>query len=182
MNLTTGNRLNTRAARMLALLLAALLWIWFTFGGAPGDASLFRSARTTKTALALTSDALLGPFPTATKPTATPSDLPTLTPTIPTATPSFTVTPSPTVTFISTATPRTRVPGPTLTGVIPTFQPTATRIAPTRTSVPPTRTSVPPTSVPPTSVPPTEPPPPTTPPIIPTDVISPILTLLPPLP
>jgi hypothetical protein len=71
---------------------------------------LFARANSTRTSIALTSGALLGPFPTATGPTPTPSRTraPTSTPT---ATPSATPSPTPVRYFIDTATPRTLVPG-----------------------------------------------------------------------
>jgi hypothetical protein len=66
-------------------------------------------ANSTRTALALTSRALYGPFPTATGPTLTPSKTRTTTPT-PTITASNTVSPTPIHYFIDTATPRTAIP------------------------------------------------------------------------
>ena len=53
---------------LLAFFIAAFFWLWLAFRGPEGDASAFGGAAGTKTALALTSNALLGPFPTATAP------------------------------------------------------------------------------------------------------------------
>lgn len=151
----TGNRSNLRTMGLLAFLIAAFFWLWFAFRGPDRDAGAFGGAAGTKTALALTSDALLGPFPTSTVPTQTPSDIPTITSTIPTATPSSTRTPTPTASFLPTATLRTRLPGSTPTSAA-TLVSTSTRVNPTRTFVPRTSTPVPATDTP-------EPPPPTSP-------------------
>jgi hypothetical protein len=172
----TVNRSNLRSMGLVAFFIAAIFWLWLTFRGPDMDSGAFGGAASTKTALALTSDALLGPFPTSTVPTQTPSEIPTITSTMPTATPSSTRTPTPTATFLSTATLRTREPGPTPTGP-GTLVPTSTRLDPTRTSVPPTNT---PESPPPTVPPlPTRQPPPTI--EIPLPTIS-LETVLPPLP
>src|SRR6478609_1932480 len=142
----TSNRKEYRIP--LQILLATLLCIGalllvyaFAFKRSPLDAEAQQKVNSTKTAIALTADALLGPFPTSTAPTVTPSDTPTLTPTLPTATPTVTRTPSPTRTLIPTFTPRTSVAGPTITStstpIPPTLRPTATRtrIVPTNTPV-----------------------------------------------
>jgi hypothetical protein len=96
--------------------------------------ALFARSNSTRTAIALTFQALMGPFPTATGPTPTPSWTPSLTPT-PTITPSNTPTPTRVRYFINTGTPRTLVPGqlPTSIGA-PTQRP-----QPTRTSAPATQ-------------------------------------------
>ncbi|HJR80601.1 MAG TPA: hypothetical protein VJ821_11045 [Anaerolineales bacterium] len=107
-------------------------------------AQLQRDADSTRTAVALTSDALLGPFPTSTAPTATitVTARPSITPT---TTPTETVTSSPTPILLFTWTPRTSVPRATFTS---TPRPTRTRTPvpprPTSTRVPPTRTPPPP--------------------------------------
>jgi len=95
----------------------------------------------TRTALALTSNALYGPFPTSTGPTPTASKTRTITPT-PTLTPSDTATPTPLRFFIDTATPRTLVPHSESTSIPvpatqvppinPPIQPTAPPAQPTR--------------------------------------------------
>jgi hypothetical protein len=94
----------------------------------------------TRTALALTSNALYGPFPTATGPTPTASKTRTITPT-PTLTPSDTPTPTPLRFFIDTATPRTLVPRSESTPILatnPPIQPTAPAVQPTNPPVQPT--------------------------------------------
>ena len=85
---------------------------------------LFARANSTRTSIALTSRALMGPFPTATGPTPTPSRTPADTST-PTPTPSITPSPTRIRYFIDTATPRTLVPqtGQTSTSVPPTNPP-----------------------------------------------------------
>jgi hypothetical protein len=118
---------------------------------------VFSRANGTRTAIALTSRALYGPFPTATGPTPTVTKTPTLTAT-PTVTPSNTPTPTPFRFFIDTPTPRTLVPKGQPTSII---------------SNPPTQPPVQPTSPPPQPTPPpaqpTSPPPqPTSPPAQPT--------------
>ena len=128
---------------------------------------LFSRANSTRTSIALTSDALLAPFPTATGPSPTASHTPSITPT-PTNTP--TATPSPTLFryFIDTGTPRTLVPGYDLT--FPASTPMPTSVVPTRTSLPPQQPTDPPQQ--PTNPPqqPTNPPQqPTNPPQQPTN-------------
>jgi hypothetical protein len=170
----------------ISILCIGLLLIVYAMGfrRSPLDAEVRQEANSTKTALALTADSLLGPFPTSTAPTPTASDTPTLTPTIPTATPTITRTLTPTRTLIPTFTPRTQQPRPTGTGTAiaapPTFRPSATT-AP----ILPTNTSIPPTNPPPDTNTPEPPPPPTeqpTNPPQPTDIIDVIKTLLPPVP
>jgi len=84
---------------------------------------VFTRANSTRTAIALTSKALYGPFPTATGPTPTASKTRTVTPT-PTMTPTTTPSPTPFRFFIDTATPRTAIPH-TRTTLVPasTFAP-----------------------------------------------------------
>ena len=124
------------------LLIGLILAVYaLTSRRSPDVAQMQRNAASTRTALALTSQALLGPFPTFTAPTPTASETPppTFTPTrTPTRTPTY--TPSPIV-FI-TFTARTNVPRATFTN---TPRPT-----PTRTPQPPpaTATHVPPTTYP----------------------------------
>ena len=109
-------------------------------------------ANSTRTALALTSRALYGPFPTSTGPTPTITKTRTLTPT-PTETPSNTPSPTPIRYFIDTATPRTLVPN------------SGSTLIPASTTIP-TNQSIQPTSPP---AQPTQPPPqPTQPPAQPT--------------
>lgn len=124
----------------LAIVVLVLMVYASIFRDPVGGLGTGRSSRATRTALALTSAALLGPFPTATEPTKTPSQVPTatITPSL-TLTPTSTRTPTPRVFFTLTA--RTIVPRATSTNTPP---PTRTR-APTRTRVP---TRKPPTSYP----------------------------------
>jgi hypothetical protein len=120
---------------------------------------VFSRANSTKTALALTSRALYGPFPTATGPTPTSTKTRTPTPT-PTETPSKTPSPTPIRYFIDTATPRTLVPhgGSTLSSA-------STSIPPN----PPIQPTSPPAQPPPQSTQPpaqpTQPPPQSTQPL-----------------
>ena len=116
----------------LGLLLLAYL---FASRRSPLDAEAVQGANSTKTALAMTAGALLGPFPTSTVPTTTASDTPTLTPTLPTVTPSVTRTPTPTQTLILTFTTRTNQPRST---TLPTSIPSRTPIPPSKTPVKPT--------------------------------------------
>jgi hypothetical protein len=95
----------------------------------PGGGDTQGDANGTGTAIALTSEALLGPFPTATAPSATASDIPSATP-LPTLTPTRTPTLTASAVVIVTLTERTSLPRPTFT---------QTRV-PTRTPVPPTST------------------------------------------
>src|SRR5215216_3095642 len=143
---------------LLFLFLSTLTYLLGLFQPSISSLALFARANSTRTAIALTSQALYGPFPTATGPTVTPSKIPSLTPT-PTGTPSNTPTPTLVRYFIDTSTPRTLVPriDLTSTAAAPTEPPPSTS-----TSAPPaTRTSVPPTQPRPssTSVQATDPPP-----------------------
>ena len=126
---------------------------------------LFARANSTRTSIALTSGALLGPFPTPTGPTPTPSRTraPTSTPT---PTPSATPSPTPIRYFIDTATPRTLVPGfdPGSTLIPPTSPPQATN-PPRQPTNPPQATNPPHPTNPPRA---TNPPHPTHPPHPPT--------------
>src|ERR1051325_1628054 len=118
-------------------------------------------AGSTRTAIALTSRALYGPFPTATGHTPTASKTRTATPT-PTIMPSNTASSTPIHYFIDTATPRTAIPqggatpfpGVTSTSAPLPTQPLSTQPLPTRTSVPPTIPPILPTK---TSAPPVQP-------------------------
>ncbi|HJR80599.1 MAG TPA: hypothetical protein VJ821_11035 [Anaerolineales bacterium] len=127
----------------------------------PGSGlELFARANSTRTSIALTSAALMGPFPTATGPTPTPSHTPSITPT-PTVTPTNTPTPTPIRYFINTGTPRTLVPHTDQTSTVLPPGSTSTSVPPTNRP-PATRTPIPPTNPPrqPTSPPqPTNPPP-----------------------
>lgn len=126
--------------------------------------ALFARANSTRTAIALTSQALYGPFPTATGPTPTASWTPSLTPT-PTVTPTNTPTPTRVRYFINTSTPRTLVPqtGQTSTGAPPTEPPRATNTSAPPIQPPrPTSTSVQATNPPPQAT--DRPPQPTNPP------------------
>ena len=91
-------------------------------------------ANSTRTALALTSRALYGPFPTVTGPTPTASKTRTTTPT-PTNTPSNTASPTPIHYFIDTATPRTPIPQSGATLIPISTQP---QILPTNPPIQPT--------------------------------------------
>lgn len=170
------NRIPIQILLATLLCIGALLLIYtFAFRHSPMDTEAQQKANGTKTALALTSGALLGPFPTSTAPTATPSDTPTLTPTLPTATPTVTRTPSPTRTLIPTFTPRTSEAHSTTTAS--PIIPSGTPIPPSRTPVRPTNTSV--IIIPTNTQAATQPPPPTDPP---TDPPTPIIQItLPPI-
>lgn len=103
---------------------------------------VFTRSNGTRTALALTSQALYGPFPTATGPTPTITKTRTLTPT-PTVTPSNTPSPTPLRFFIDTATPRTAMP-PSARTSIPAS--TSVQIPPTDPLAQPTLPPVQPTA------------------------------------
>lgn len=142
-------RVNVMILFAVLLILGVILAVYtLTSRESPDAADLHQGASSTRTALALTSQALLGPFPTATAPTATASNTPG---------PSETPTPTPTRTRTPTATPQVFITFTARTlAVRATFTNTA-RPTLTRTAVParPTITRIPPT------VAPTEPPPPT---------------------
>jgi len=124
---------------LLFLFLSTLTYLLGLFQPSISSLALFARANSTRTAIALTSQALYGPFPTATGPTVTPSKIPSLTPTA-TVTPSNTPTATLVRYFIDTSTPRT---------LIPQINQTSTGAPPTGTSMPPpTRTSIPPTQQP----------------------------------
>lgn len=114
---------------------------------------VFNRSNGTRTAIALTSQALYGPFPTATGPTPTITKTPTVTPT---ATLTFTMTASSTPIrfFIDTSTPRTPLAPAGRTSIAPSA------LAPTSVSV---HTPIPPTNPPvqatQPAVQPTQPPP-----------------------
>lgn len=121
-----------------------------------------KNVANTKTAIASTAQALMGPFPTATMPTRTPTSTVTVTPLIsatPTVTSSLTPTASKTPNRFMSATPKGSSNGAVATRTPPGKTATSVRVTPS--AKPPT----PPTSEPPTSEPPTsEPPQPTDPP------------------
>ena len=146
---------------LLTLFLLVLVYVLVLLQPSISALELFARANSTRTSIALTSQALYGPFPTATGPTPTPSRTPA-----PTASPTITPTPTPTRTpiryFIDTATPRTLVPGSGLTSTA--FAPTQPRA--TSTPIPPSNQTRQPTNPPrPTNPPPqvTNPPRPTNP-------------------
>src|SRR5688572_15063057 len=91
---------------MLFLFLLTLSYFFSLLQPFGSGLELFFRANSTRTSIALTSQALLGPFPTATGPTRTPSHTPSITPT-PTLTPTSTPTRTPVRYFINTSTPRT---------------------------------------------------------------------------
>lgn len=145
---------------LLFLFLLMLSYVLSLIQPRLGGMDLFARANSTRTSIALTSNALLGPFPTATGPTRTPSYTPSITPT-PTVTASATPTSTPIRYFIDTATPRTLVPGLEQTTIA------GTPVRPTSTSAPPTEPRRPTaTSIPATDPPrqPTNPPQATNPP------------------
>ena len=123
---------------------------------------VYGKANATRTALALTSRALYGPFPTATGPTPTASKTPTITPTA-TVTPSITPTATPIRYFIDTFTPRAPSSHPSTAGVpvltstsapnVPPTQPPpqATQPAPLPTQPRPQPTQPPPQSTQPSA-------------------------------
>lgn len=124
---------------LLILFLAIVAYIFALIQPSVSGLELFVRANSTRTAIALTSQALFGPFPTATGPTPTPSRTPA-----PTSSPTPTLSPTPTPTpiryFIDTATPRTLVPGSGLTSTL--FAPTQPRG--TSTPIPPSDPTNPP--------------------------------------
>ena len=129
------NRMNILIVFALLFILGVILAVYtLTSRGSPGGANSQQEARSTRTALALTSQALLGPFPTSTLPTATATEVftPTWTPTrTPTRTPTPTATPVVFVTF----TARTNQPRPTFTST-PRPPATATPRPPRPTNTP----------------------------------------------
>ena len=88
------NRFYMLVLRIAGFVIGLSLVLWITFNGRSNDSGGQRTANSTRTALAMTAKALLGPFPTSTVATPTASDTPTSTPIIPTATPTVTRTPS----------------------------------------------------------------------------------------
>src|SRR5688572_28172090 len=112
-------------ACLLLLFVGTLVYLISLILPTTSGLELFTRANRTRTAIALTSNALLGPFPTATGPTPTPPR-----PRESTPTPTVTWTPSPTATrtpFVwSTGTLRTGLPSATSTRTA-TLRPTATR-------------------------------------------------------
>jgi hypothetical protein len=72
---------------LLFLFLTALSYLIGLLQPSVSGLALFARSNSTRTAIALTFQALMGPFPTATGPTPTPSWTPSMTPT-PTVTPS----------------------------------------------------------------------------------------------
>ena len=132
------NRMNVLIVFALLFILGVILAVYtLTSRESPGAANSEQDASSTRTALALTSQALLGPFPTSTLPTATATEI--FTPTwTPTRTPTRTPTPTATTAVIVTFTARTNQPRSTFTS---TPRPPATATPrPTRTRVPPPTT------------------------------------------
>jgi hypothetical protein len=118
---------------LLFLFLTVLSYLIGLFQSSLPGMALFAKSNSTRTAIALTFQALMGPFPTATGPTPTASWTPSMTST-PTVTPSITPTPTRVRYFLNTSTPRTLVPGQVPTSIgAPTERP-----QPTRTSAPAT--------------------------------------------
>ena len=146
-------RFYSQAFRIFSLFIGLMIIIWILFGDPPNDANAQKKASSTRTSIALTEKALLGPFPTATGPTRTASALPTIT-----STPTQTITNTPTFTpfryFINTSTPRT--PGSRNSPVTSPVNTDLPPVQPGNTSAPP-----PPTAQP---QPPTAQPQPTSPP------------------
>jgi len=165
------NRFYLQALKGIGLFIGLLIVSWIVFRAPNDNVDAPRNASSTRTAIALTAGALMGPFPTATGPTPTASKTPTITPTF-TSTPTSTLSPTPFRYFISTATPRTAVPRsntafPSIASStvfaathtpIPPIQPTNTSAPPAQPTDPPP-TLIPPTDPPPTPVQPTDPPP-----------------------
>ena len=141
---------------LLCIFLTAIFYVLTFRRPSVSGLNLSSRANSTRTALALTEKALLGPFPTSTRPTPTNSNTPTITPT-PTVTSTPTATRTPRRFFLFTSTPRTGVPD---TGA-PVF-PNATSVPATNPPVQPTNPAIQPTNPPrPTNPPqPTNPPPP----------------------
>src|SRR5215210_2479200 len=122
---------------ILILLVLVLFYIIAVMQPGVTVLDLFSRASGTRTSIALTSQALYGPFPTATGPTQTPTRTPSITPS-PTVTPTGTASPTPIRYFLETRTPRTRVPGADLTSTAATPVPTNTSVLATRTPIRPT--------------------------------------------
>jgi hypothetical protein len=145
------NRFYLQALGVSVLFVALLYVIWNAFHTPTNEIEALRNANETKTAVAMTAQALLGPLSTTTPATATVSPSPTFTLTFgftSTATRTSTPTSHPIITFVvPSSTPRpTRVPPrPTQTNPPPP-QPTNTPIRqPTNTPVPaPSNTRIPP--------------------------------------
>ena len=91
---------------LLFLFLSVLSYIFGIIQPSVSGLALFARSNSTRTAIALTYQALMGPFPTATGPTPTPSWTPSMTST-PTPTPTVTPTPTAVRYFLNTSTPRT---------------------------------------------------------------------------
>ena len=148
-------------AVLLVFFLALAAYLYALIQPSISSLEIFARANSTRTSIALTSQALFGPFPTPTGPTPTPSRTraPTSTPT---PTPSTTPSPTPIRYFIDTATPRTLVPGfdPGSTLIPPTSSPRPTN-PPRQPTVPPQVTRPPQSTNPPRA---TNPPRPTNPP------------------
>ena len=97
-------------AVLLVFFLVLAAYLYALIQPSISSLEVFARANSTRTSIALTSQALFGPFPTPTGPTPTPSR--TRPPTSsPTPTPSTTPSPTPIRYFIDTGTPRTLVPG-----------------------------------------------------------------------
>jgi hypothetical protein len=139
-----GNRMYLQALLAILFILGLILVLYaLTSRESPDTLEAQRNANSTRTAVALTSQALLAPFPTSTAPTSTPSETPSQTLT-PTRTPTNTRTPTQTPIPFITLTARTGAPGATLTS---TPRPTRTQTQRPRPTATRTR-RVPPTTYP----------------------------------
>src|ERR1041385_5450291 len=154
------NRFFLQLLRGSVLSIGLLLVLWITFRVPSSSADAQKNSSSTRTAIAMTAQALLGPFPTSTAPTATVSDTPTVTLT---STLTATLIPTKTSTPFPTGTQRTKEPHQQTTSLAPadTLIPgaTNTRAAPSDT---------------PFSPPPTNPPPPTAATPAPVDTLPPL--------
>ena len=154
-------------AVLLVFFLALAAYLYALIQPSLSSLEMFVRANSTRTSIALTSQALFGPFPTPTGPTPTPSRTRAPTSTS-TPTPSATPSPTPIRYFIDTATPRTLVPGfdPGFTSIPPTSPPQGTNpprqpTQPPQVTRPPQATNPPRPTNPPRA---TNPPHPTRPP------------------
>src|SRR6266496_1883185 len=111
------NRYYLQLLRGSALFIGLIFVLWIAFRVPTSGADAQKNAKGTKTAIAMTAQALLGPFPTSTAPTATVSDTPS-----PTWPPTLTATliPTRTPTPFTTGTPQTKAPHQQTTSLAPT--------------------------------------------------------------
>lgn len=160
-NFIKGNRVQLQVLLQILMCIGLILVAYAGIFGNTirGSIDAQRSASSTKTAIAMTAGALMGPFPTATVPTATASNIPTITSTIPTPTPTATRTLAPTATLLQSPTPRTRDSNPAAPpAAVSTNQPNPPTSAPTDppppTDEPPPATEPPAATDPPAELPP----------------------------